>query len=84
MSTVAKLAIACAVAVLPLTANAVSSDAAYCTTLSKIYQKTSPKHATPNATVPVAMAQCQSGTADRGIAALEQALRNQGMTLPAR
>jgi hypothetical protein len=84
MTTIAKLAIACTVAVLPLTANAVSSDAAYCSTLSKIYQKTAPKHATPTATVPVAMAQCQSGSGDRGIAALELALKNQGMVLPSR
>ncbi|MBN9087807.1 MAG: hypothetical protein J0J01_12930 [Reyranella sp.] len=84
MTTSAKLAIACAVAVLPLTAGAVSSDTAYCSTLSKIYQKTAPKHATPSATVPVAMAQCQSGSADHGIAALEQALKNNGMVLPPR
>jgi hypothetical protein len=84
MTTIAKIAIACAVAVLPLTAGAVSSDAAYCTTLSKLYQKTAPKHATPTATVPVAMAQCQSASAGYGIAALEQALKSYGMTLPPR
>jgi hypothetical protein len=84
MTTIAKLAIACTVAMLPLTAGAVSNDTGYCTTLSKLYQKTAPKHATPNATVPVAMAQCQSGRANDGVPVLEQALKSQGMALPSR
>ncbi len=63
MSTIAKITIARAVAVFPLSAGAVSSDVACCTTLGKIYQRTAPKHASPAVTLPLAMAQCQSGSA---------------------
>lgn len=84
MTTIAKLAIAGALAALPLAATAQSSDAAYCETLSQLYRKTAAKHSTPAAAVPVAMAQCQAGNTANGIPVLEQALRNVGMTLPRR
>jgi hypothetical protein len=64
--------------------SAQSNDAAYCATLSKIYRKTAPQHKTSSVTVPVAMANCDSGDTAAGIPVLEQALKNEGMTLPQR
>ena len=61
-----------------------SNDAAYCATLSKIYRKTAPQHKTSSVTVPVATAKCDAGDTAAGIPVLEQALKNEGMTLPQR
>jgi hypothetical protein len=61
-----------------------SNDAAYCARLSEMYRMTAPQHRDPSATVPTAIAQCQSGNSADGIPVLEQALRNEGMTLPRR
>ena len=61
-----------------------SNDAAYCASLSEMYRKAAPQHRDPSATVPTAIAQCQSGNSADGIPVLEQALRNEGMTLPRR
>jgi hypothetical protein len=60
------------------------SNSAYCATLSEIYRKTAPQHRDPSATVPTAIAQCQSGNTAAGIPVLEQALRNEGVTVPRR
>ena len=84
MTTIAKLAIACTVAVLPLTASAQSNDAVYCARLSKVYRKTAPQHQDPSVTVPLAMAKCALGDTADGIPVLEQALKNLGVTLPPR
>jgi hypothetical protein len=64
--------------------SAQSNSAAYCATLSEIYRKTAPQHRGPSATVPAAVAQCQTGNTADGIPVLEQALRNEGVTLPRR
>jgi hypothetical protein len=91
MSTMMKFAAACtaialplATVALPLTATAQSNDAAYCAKLTGLYRHTAPLHSIPNAPVPVAMAQCDAGDAAAGIPVLEQALKNEGMTLPPR
>jgi hypothetical protein len=68
----------------PQQASAPSNSAAYCATLSEIYRKTAPQHRGPSATVPAAIAQCQTGNTADGIPVLEQALRNEGVTLPRR
>ena len=68
----------------PQQASALSNSAAYCARLSEIYRKTAPQHRGPSATVPTAIAQCQSGNTADGIPVLEQALRNGGVTLPRR
>jgi hypothetical protein len=68
----------------PQQSSAPPNDAAYCATLSDIYRKTAPQHRDPSATVPTAIAQCQSGHTADGIPVLEQALRNEGMTLSRR
>ena len=68
----------------PQQASALSNSAAYCATLSEIYRKTAPQHRGPSATVPTAIAQCQSGNTAEGIPVLEQALRNEGVTVPRR
>ena len=68
----------------PQQASALSNSAAYCAALSEIYRKTAPQHRDPSATVPTAIAQCQSGNTADGIPVLEQALRNEGVTLPRR
>jgi hypothetical protein len=66
----------------PQQASALSNSAAYCATLSEIYRKTAPQHRGPSATVPTAIAQCQTGNTADGIPVLEQALRNEGVALP--
>jgi hypothetical protein len=68
----------------PQQSSAQSNSAAYCATLSEIYRKTAPQHRGPSATVPAAIAQCQTGNTADGIPVLEQALRNEGVTLPRR
>jgi hypothetical protein len=68
----------------PQQASALSNSAVYCATLSEIYRKTAPQHRDPSATVPTAIAQCQSGHTADGIPVLEQALRNEGVTFPRR
>jgi hypothetical protein len=68
----------------PQQSSAPSNSAAYCATLSEIYRKTAPQHRGPSATVPTAIAQCQTGNTADGIPVLEQALRNEGVTLPRR
>jgi hypothetical protein len=68
----------------PQQASAQSNSAAYCATLSEIYRKTAPQHRDPSAAVPTAIAECQSGNTADGIPVLEQALRNEGVTLPRR
>ena len=68
----------------PQQSSALSNSAAYCATLSEIYRKTAPQHRDPSATVPTAIAQCQTGNTADGIPVLEQALRNEGVTLPRR
>jgi hypothetical protein len=68
----------------PQQSSAQPNSAAYCATLSEIYRKTAPQHGGPSATVPTAIAQCQTGNTADGIPVLEQALRNEGVTLPRR
>src|SRR5260370_21939456 len=68
----------------PQQSSAQPNDAAYCATLGDIYRKTAPEHRDPSATVPIAVAQCQSDHTADSIPVLEQALRNEGMTLARR
>ena len=84
MTTIAKLAVACTLAVLPFTANAQTDDAAYCATLTKVYRNTASKHESAGVTIPVAMAKCAAGDTAAGIPVLEQALRDHGAKLPPR
>ena len=84
MTTVAKLAIACSLAILPFTASAQTNDAAYCAALTKAYRNTASFHQTSSTAVPVAVAKCAAGDTSAGIPVLEQALRNYGAKLPPR
>ena len=84
MTTVAKLAVACSLAILPFTASAQTDDAAYCAALTKVYRNTASLHQTSNVAIPVAVAKCAAGDTAAGIPVLEQALRNLGAKLPAR
>ena len=91
MTAMTKFLIACAASALPLaasmvplTAAAQSSDAAYCKVLSETVRSTIPKSQSPTVSVPVAIAKCATGDTAAGIPVLEQALRNAQVTLPSR
>jgi hypothetical protein len=91
MKTTMKFIAACVAAALPfvtvsfpVTAATKSADAAYCSALSKAYRDTVPKTQMPTAAVPVAMDKCAEGDTADGIPVLEQALKDEGMTLPPR
>ena len=84
MTTIAKFAVACSLAMLPFTASAQTDDAAYCAALTKMYRNTASFHQTASTAVPVAVAKCAAGEPAAGIPVLEQALRNLGAKLPSR
>jgi hypothetical protein len=91
MKTTMKFLAACtavalpfAAASFPVAASAQSTDAAYCSALIKLYRSTVSTHEDPSATVPVAMAKCDAGDTATGIPVLEQALKDDGVTLPPR
>lgn len=68
---------------LPFAASAQSSDVEYCNKLSATYRSTVMSNSTPDATVPEAMSQCSTAPAS-AIPTLEQALKNNKVTLPTR
>jgi hypothetical protein len=84
MKTSMKFLAACSAVALPLAVSAQSNDAAYCAKLSKLYREAAPQLRDTSVTVPVAMAKCAVGDTANGIPVLEQALKNQGVTLPPR
>ena len=75
-------------AVLPLAAVAQSGDVAYCDALIQQYNKYVIKMGshpnTGSVDGQVAVAQCRSGNTSAGIPVLEQKLRANGVSLPAR
>ena len=84
MKTSVNFLAACTAVALPLTAIAQPNDAAYCAKLGRLYRDTALQHQDTNVRVPVAMAKCAVGDTANGIPVLEQALKNQGVTLPPR
>jgi hypothetical protein len=83
MTSMSKILIACTVLALPLATAARADDASYCKALIAKYRAEVPQTADPNATVPVAMTKCQGGDYS-GIPVLEQALKDNKVTLPPR
>jgi len=78
---------------LPLAASAqdAGADAHYCAELTRLYrtyinnpEDPRPTFASPNVTHEAAIASCKSGNTAAGIPALEQALRDNKLTLPKR
>lgn len=78
---------------LPLTASAQGSgaDVRYCAELTRLYrtyvnnpEDPRPTFASPNVTHEAAIASCKSGNTAAGIPVLEQALRDNKLTLPQR
>jgi hypothetical protein len=78
---------------LPLTASAqdAGADLRYCAELTRLYRTyvnnpddPRPTFASPNVTHEAAIASCKSGNTAAGIPVLEQALRDNKLTLPQR
>jgi hypothetical protein len=84
LATCTAVALPFATASFPVTASAQSPDAAYCSTLIKLYRSTVSTHEDPTVTVPAAMAKCHEGDTAAGIPVLEQALKDARVTLPSR